>query len=119
MHTPNLYSYMALSLSLTLSPTLVWFHPIIHTHSTTKLTFLLSLVYTLNEIGVLHVTHPELLFATTLAAIFIRAAGHLLNVKDMLSGPAKLLWAVASALSPGPLKQTPEESRRGKHVKVD
>ena len=90
-----------------------------HTHSTTKLTFLLSLVYTLNETGILHVTRAELLFATTLAAIFIRTAGHLLDVKDMLSGPAKLLWAMASALSPGPLEKTSKETRRGRHMKVD
>lgn len=119
-----MYTYLA-NPACPLSLSLLWYtflSPLpthTHTHSTTKITFLLALLYTLNETGVLHVTRPELLFATALAAIFIRAAGHLLNVDDMLSGPTHLLWAVLSALSSSPLKRTTKEESRRKHDKED
>ena len=124
----RMYTYLAnpacpLSLSLTVHLPITapdtHTHTHTHTHSTTKITFLLALLYTLNETEVLHVTRPELLFATALAAIFIRAAGHLLNVDDMLSGPTHLLWAVLSALSSSPLKRTTKEESRRKHDKED
>jgi hypothetical protein len=72
----------------------------VHVTFTTKVCFLLSVAFTLGELGVFSAPRPVVLFSGAMFIIMSSVLGRITSGGDIFSMPATILWGMATILAP-------------------